>query len=135
MTKFKNIAVAIASLVIFSNITHAQTLKASYSVNAEEPIKVKYLGYDGDYLLFHVTFQPGTTANAVFEIDDKNDGELYSSTLEANSAVKTVKIEKRDGQVLNFKLMLGRKTFSKTFSVNTSMVETTTVAEADITKL
>ena len=37
MTKIKNILVAAAALVIFSNITNAQAVKASYSVNAEEP--------------------------------------------------------------------------------------------------
>lgn len=136
MTKFKNIAVAVASIVIFSNITYAQNLKASYSVNAEEPIKVKYLGDDGEYLLFQVTLNPNSAASAVFAIDDKKDGELYSAYLENTAKVQTVKIEKLDnGQVLNFKLMLGKKTYSKTFSVNTSLVETTTVAETDITRL
>lgn len=136
MTKFKNIAVAVASLVIFSNITYAQNLKASYSVNAEEPMKVKYLGADGEYLLFQVTLQPNNASSAVFAIDDKKDGELYSSYLENNVKVQTVKIEKRDdGQVLNFKLMLGKKTYSKSFSVNTSLVETTIVSETDITRL
>ena len=136
MTKFKNIAVAVASVVIFSNITYAQNLKASYSVNAEEPIKVKYLGADREYLLFQVTLQPNNASSAVFAIDDKKDGELYSSYLENNVKVQTVKIEKRDdGQVLNFKLMLGKKTYSKSFSVNTSLVETTIVSETDITRL
>ena len=136
MTKFKNIAVAVASLVIFSNITYAQNLKASYSVNAEEPIKVKYLGDDGEYLLFQVTLKPDNASSAVFAIDDKKDGELYSSYFENNVKVQTVKIEKRDdGQVLNFKLMFGKKTYAKSFSVNTSLVETTTVSETDITRL
>lgn len=136
MTKFKNIAVAVATLVIFSNITYAQNLKASYSVNAEEPIKVKYLGDDGEYLLFQVTLKPDNASSAVFAIDDKKDGELYSSYLENNVKVQTVKIEKRDdGQVLNFKLMFGKKTYAKSFSVNTSLVETTTVSETDITRL
>ena len=105
-------------------------------MNAEEPIKVKYLGDDGEYLLFQVTLQANSPAFGIFEIEDKKEGELYSSNLETNFKVQTVKIEKRDdGQVLNFKLMAGKKTYSKSFSVNTSLVETTTVSEADITKL
>lgn len=135
MTKLKNIVLAFAAIVIFSNITNAQTVKASYSLNAVEPISVKYLGDDGEYLLFQVTLQSTNPALGVFEIEDKNEGELYSSALESNYKVQTVKIEKRDGQVLNFKLMFGKKTYSKSFSVNTSLVETTTVAETDLTKL
>jgi hypothetical protein len=44
MTKFKNIALAVASLVIFSNITYAQTAATSYQVAYAEPFSVKYLG-------------------------------------------------------------------------------------------
>lgn len=136
MSNLKNIAIAIASVVIFSNITNAQALKTSYSVTAEDPLKVKYLGDDGDYLLFQVTLQSKTPANTLFAIDDTNEGELYSSALSNNFKVQTVKIEKRDNnQVLNFKLVLGRKIYSKSFSVNTSLVENTIVAETDITKL
>lgn len=133
MTKFKNIAVAVASIVIFSNITHAQALKANYSANYEEPLKVKYLGEDKGYLLFQVTLQSPT--NSLFAINDKAEGELYSSYFSDNFKVQTIKIEKRDEQILNFKLVQGKKVYNKSFSVNTNKVETTTVAENDITIL
>lgn len=133
MTKLKNIAVAVASIVIFSNITHAQALKANYSVNYEEPLKVKYLGEDKEYLLFQVTLQ--APSSSLFAINDKTEGELYSSYFSNNLKVQTIKIEKRDEQVLNFKLVQGKKVYNKTFSVNTSKVETTTVSENDITIL
>jgi hypothetical protein len=135
MTKLKNIAIAIASIIIFTNITHAQILKASYSVNYEGPLAVKYLGSDGDYLTFQVTVQPGVPGNTLFAIADKNEGELYASNVTPGFKVKTVKIEKRDDQVLNFKLVIGKKTYSKSFSVNTGKVETTTVSESEITML
>ena len=135
MTKLKNIVIAIASIVIFTNITHAQAIKSSYLVNYEEPLAVKYLGNDGNYLTFQVTMQSEMPGNALFEIADKNEGELYSSNVTTGSKVKTVKIEKRDQQVLNFKLVIGRKTYSKSFSVNTNKVETTTVAESEVTML
>jgi hypothetical protein len=135
MTKLKNIVLALVAIVIFANITNAQAVKATYSVNAEEPLKVKYLGNDGEYLLFSVSMQ--SDGKAKFSIDDKNLGELYSSGFVSNLKVSTVKIEKREAgdQVLNFRLVLGKKTFSKTFSVNTNMVQTTTVSEADVTRL
>jgi hypothetical protein len=135
MTKLKNIVVAVVSLVIFSNITYAQAVKAGYSVNAEEPLTVKYLGDEGEYLLFQVTLQSKDNAKAKFAIEDKNEGELYSSGWTGLKSA-TVKIEKTDAdQVLNFKLVLGKRTYSKSFSVNTSLVETTTVSESDVTKL
>ncbi len=136
MTNIKNIAVAVASIVIFTNITHAQTLKASYSVNYEEPLKVKYLGDEDKYLLFEVTLQSNIPTNTLFAISDKNEGEFYSSFLAASLKPRTFKIEKRgNDQVLNFKLVAGKKTYLKTFTVNTSVVEKTIVAEHDITKL
>ncbi|MCW3106810.1 MAG: hypothetical protein JWQ09_1316 [Segetibacter sp.] len=135
MTKFKNILVAAATLVIFTNITHAQSVKASYSVNAEEPLKVKYLGDDGSYLLFQVILQSKGSSNALFTIDDKIEGELYSSGLPSAAKVQTIKIEKRPDQVLNFKLFLGAKAYSKSFSVNTNLVETVVVKENDLSRL
>jgi hypothetical protein len=136
MTKLKNIAVAVAALVIFTNITYAQAVKASYSVHAEEPLKVTYLGNDGEYLLFTVTLQSNEPSKAKFSIEDKNEGEIYSSGLAASLKTTTVKIEKQAAdQVLNFKLVLGKETYSRSFSVNTNLVETTTVEERDLTKL
>ncbi|MCW3106809.1 MAG: hypothetical protein JWQ09_1315 [Segetibacter sp.] len=136
MKTLKNIAVAFASIVIFTNITYAQTLNASYSVNhSVEPLAVKYLGNDGKYITFEVTVQSEVPGNAFFAIVDKSEGELYSSNVTPGIRVKTVKIEKRDSQVLNFKLVIGKKTYAKSFSVNTQKIETTTVAENDITML
>jgi hypothetical protein len=137
MKNLKNIAAAVASLVVFTNITNSQALKASYSANYEqEPLTVKYLGDEGDYLLFDVTFKPNSKGRNVFAIEDKNEGEIYSSIPGTNFKVQRVKIEKiSDEQVLNFKLVSGSKTYVRSFAVNTNLVETTTVAEGDITKL
>ena len=127
MTKLKNIVVAIASIVVFTNITYAQAVKANYAVNYEEPLAVKYIGNDGDYLTFQVTVQSENTAKAVLEIEDSNEGELYSSYITPKYKVQMVKIEKRGDQVLNFRLRVDRKSYSKTFSINTKRVGTTTV--------
>jgi hypothetical protein len=136
MTKFRNIIVAAFSLVIFANVTNAQTVKAAYSVNAEEPLKVKYLGDDGEYLLFQVTLNSHESAKGKFTISEKTDGGLYSSAVASNLTVKNIKVAKNDeDQVLNFELFLGKERFSKAFSVNTSVVETLTVSERDVTKL
>ncbi|MEO7523424.1 MAG: hypothetical protein ABIT58_04980 [Ferruginibacter sp.] len=135
MTKLRNIAVAVATLVIFSNITNAQAVKASYPVNYEEPLEVKYLGNDGEYLTFQVSVKPAVSGKASFAIADENEGELYNSNVSPDFKLKTVKIEKRADQVLDFKLVIGKKTYSKSFTVNINKVETTTVAESDVTVL
>lgn len=136
MKNLKNIAVAVASIVIFTNITNAQTMKANYSVSFEEPLKVKYLGDEGQYLLFEVVLQAGTSAHPYFSIKDKNEGEFYASANEPNFKTRTFKIEKRDNnQVLNFNLIVGNKTYTKTFTINKTTFEKINVAENDITKL
>lgn len=136
MTKFKNILAALVALVIFSNITNAQAVTASYSVNAEEPFNVKYIGADVQYLFFQVSLQNNEAENAKLSINDNNAGEIYSSGYQTNLKVSKVKIERADlGQQLNFKLVLGNRAYSKSFYVNTKLVETTTVSERAITKL
>jgi hypothetical protein len=135
MTTLKNIAVAVASLVIFTNITNAQTAKSTYSVNYEEPMKVKYLGDDGEYLSFEVTFTSESPKKSRFVIEDKNDAELYGAYFDSKPGKQTIKIEKSEVGALNFKLFVDKKMYSKSFSVNTSLVETITVAENDLTKL
>jgi hypothetical protein len=137
MTKLKNIAVAIASIVIFTNITQGQTLeKKGLPVNYEEPMAVKYLGNDGGYLTFRVTVNADMAPKTSFVIADQREGDLYSSTIKPGEVVKTIKIEKRDGQVLNFKLVVGSKTaYLKSFSVDTKEEEKTIVSEGDISRL
>jgi hypothetical protein len=136
MTKFKNILVAAFSIIFFSPIVNAQAVPTSYSVNAEQPLKVKYLSDDGEYLHFQVTVNSHETTKGKFAISDKTEGTLYSSAVATGSTVTNIKVAKKDeDQVLTFELFVGKETFSKSFSVNTSVVETLTVLERDITKL
>jgi hypothetical protein len=135
MKKLISILVAVTTLLVISSGVNAQALQASYSVNAQEPFAVKYLGNDENYLIFQITVQPKASTRAVFAISDKSEGEIYATNLNSRFSFKTVKIEKREGQELNFKLFSGGKTYSKSFSVNTNVIETTIVSERDITKL
>jgi hypothetical protein len=135
MTTLKNILAVAASLVIFTNSTHAQTVKSTFSETNAVPMQVKYLGDEGDYLRFEVTMQTENPSKAVFAIEDRNEGELYSSILRTPFKVQTFKIEKGVYQSLNFKLINGKNSYTRSFSVIRSLVETTTVSECDITKL
>ncbi len=135
MTKLKNIALAVASLVIFSNITYAQTAATSYQVAYAEPFSVKYLGTEGGYLVFQVKLQSDLQGKAIFRLEDKDAGTIYSNSFKNNFSIKTLKVEKRDNQVLDFVVTLDKQTYSKSFSVSTNQVEKVTVSESDITKL
>ena len=135
MKKLKNIAVAIASVIIFTNITHAQAVKANYSVSHEAPLAVKFLGNDGDYLTFRVTVLTPIPDNAFLAVNDKYEGIVYSSFFSPTFKVQKVKIEKRDDQVLDFKLVIGKKTYSKFVSVNTVLADEALAAKHELTKL
>lgn len=136
MTKLKNIAVAVASLVIFSNITNAQTaVPTSYQAAYAEPFTVKYLGSEEGYLVFQVSLKSEKYGKARFKLEDKEAGTLYDNSFNANFNIKTLKVEKRDQQVLDFTVTLNKVTYSKSFSVFTNQVENVTVSEGDITKL
>ncbi len=134
MKKFKNTAVAIASLLIFINSTHAQASKAGQPVNEEDPMAVKFLGNDGNFLTFRVTMLSQIPDYAFLAIGDKNEGVLYSAFFTTKYKVQKVKIEKRDDQVLNFKLIIDKKTYSKSYSVNAGKLETATAIK-DVSKL
>ncbi len=136
MSTLRNITAAAASMLLLSGLAQAQVaVPTSYSVNNSGDFGVKYLGSDGEYLVFEVKIQSPITGNASFRVEDSNDGTLYTSKVKDASKLTRVKIEKKDYQGLNFKLVVGSKTYSKSFSVNTSMIDRTTVSESDITKL
>ncbi len=133
--KFKFIAVAIASFVISANTVSAQAIQAIYAVKTAEPLSVKYLGSDDNYLVFEVTVNSAESKNALLGVSDKAEGELYTESIRSTQKTQKLKIEKRDSQELNFKLSVGSTVYNKSFSINTSRVENTVVAEKDITVL
>lgn len=135
MKKLTTILVALAAILVLSNSVNAQALQASYSVNEQAPFAVKYLGNDESYLTFRIAVEPTLAKRSTLVISDKIEGEIYVTGINSRYAYKTIKIEKREGQELSFKLVSGGQTYSKSFSVNTSNVETTTVSERDITRL
>ena len=116
---------------------NAQTaIPTSYAtVDNSNGFGVKYLGSDEAYLVFEVKIEAPVLEGASFKVEDGNEGVLYSTNQKDIATLKRVKIEKKDYQALNFKLVIGKKIYSKSFAVNTSMIERTTVAESDITKL
>lgn len=134
MKNLKNITTALLAVVLFTTAASAQTATAK-TAKADETFTVKYIGNEDDYLYFQVEINAGNNNYSLLKINDKAEGELYSQSWKANVKVQTFKIEKKDGQQLNFKLLSGNKVYSKTFSANTSLKETTTVNENDMVVL
>lgn len=126
MTNLKNIAAAVASLVIFSSIANAQVstgLPEAYNTGYSEPLSVKYLGADANYLTFEVSIAPQFISKSQVKLVDKEEGYLYSFNFTKGKNVTIVKVEKRDKQVLNFDMVANKKVYTKSFSVNTSVEE------------
>lgn len=139
MKNLKKITSALTSLILLANIADAQTaVPTSYAVNEvannAEPFAVKYIGSDDDYVLFEVSVKFSDEAAAKFQLADSQEGALYSAGFKTGT-VKTIKVEKKEDQVLNFTLILDHKTYSKSFSVVTTEVENILVSENDIAKL
>ena len=119
MKNIKKIAVVLSSIVLFAATANAGSIKNSVPVtskaNFTEPLSVSFLGEDANYLYFRVSVAAGSKKNAYFTVSDMIEGELYS-TVFSNDNVQTYKIEKREGQVLDFSLQSGKKFYSKSFS-------------------
>ena len=130
MVLTKKILTTLTAFALLASAS-AQQLSTSAKSLPGEPLSVKYLGADDDYLLFQVTIQTNDVAYPVLHIADKNAGELYSEKIKGNSIVENIRIEKNENQDLSFELVEGKKTYSKSFTVNTSMIEKTTVSEGD----
>ncbi len=132
MKNLKNTVAALVAVILFSAAANAQTINTI----ANEPLLVKYIGNEEGYLYFQVEIKDAGSKFALLKINDKAEGEeLYSQNLNGTPKAQIFKIEKKEGQELNFKLLSGNKVYSKTFSANTSFKETTTVSEKDVVVL
>ena len=134
MKNLKNISTAIIAVVLFATTAAAQTT-VTKTEKANEPFTVKYIGNEEDYLYFQVEINTGDNNFSLLKINDKAEGELYSQSWKPSLKLQTFKIEKKEGQELNFKLLSGKKVYSKTFSATTSRKETITVNENDMVVL
>lgn len=101
--------------------TVAQTvIPASNQIDTSEPLTVRFLGSQGDYLIFRVEIKTGNVGHSILQIDDAIEGELYSNPIYTNSKFQVMKIEKRENQVLDFKLISGKKVYTKTYTTESN---------------
>lgn len=120
MKKTKLILTALTTtFLMYGTAAVAQDVTYPYATKMPEPISVKYIGTEGEYLLFKVTLNSDVASKASFKIEDRTEGQLYS--VKFNTAYKTqlLKIEKQEYQELDFKLVNGKNVFVKTFKNDT----------------
>ena len=119
-------------ICILAQFATAQTVTSKVT---PEPLSVKYIGSEEGYLLFQVEVNTDKNSFSLFKINDKAEGELFSQGWKVNTRPQTFKIEKKDLQELSFTLLAGKKTYTKSFSTNASVIETITVSETEVVKL
>jgi hypothetical protein len=128
----KMVAMLTAVALVISTVS-AQPVGKSVKGLPGEPLTVKYVGSDDDYLTFEITITTANVKYSELQINDANDGSLYAEILKSTSKTETVKIEKKDdNQNLRFELIAGDKKYFKSFEVNTKVIEKTTVLEGSI---
>ncbi len=117
MKNFKKIAATFVALVIAGTALNARAVTPVNPFSSEEPFTVRYIGNDGAYLLFQVIVNSDNTKNTSFEISDKAEGEIYTASINSAYKEQTLKIEKRDNQELDFKLVIGKTVYSRSFAI------------------
>jgi hypothetical protein len=111
----KNLLVVLITLALLISTGIAQP---STPANSEDPLSVKYIGMDGDFLLFEVTLIAGNMKDPLFAIEDETEGEIYSKSVAANARTIHFRIEKTTDQSLSFYLVSGKKLYTRSFSEN-----------------
>ncbi len=118
MSTLKNSFTAIIAFVMLSATANATTIDSTgTNFPVEDPITVKFLGNDGDYLLFQIVTKSADAKHTSLEVFDKEAGQLYSTPINSNYKVQTMKIEKTYQQNLDFNLVIDGKVYSKSFSI------------------
>ena len=126
MTKIRNIALTLSATVLIAGTSFAGTItKMPLPVAVEVPtaatLTVNFLGEQGNYLFFEVAVKSGSNKTVSFAVEDYTEGELYTAEFKGDK-VQTLKIEKRENQSLDFKLLAGKKTISESFTIMPNIV-------------
>ena len=132
MKSIKMLATTVIAFLLTINTIHAQAIQTT---NIQDDFVVKFAGIENDYLVFEVQITGNNLLPTTLKINDKIEGELYEQNWKPKTAVQIFKIEKNEGQELSFKLQLGTKSITKTFSTTTRLIENTTITENELVSL
>ncbi|MCW3106808.1 MAG: hypothetical protein JWQ09_1314 [Segetibacter sp.] len=113
MTKVKDLVFTAIALLISATGINA---RPANQMNTQ-PLSVIYVGNEGGYLLFRVIVNTLQNISASFEISDRALGSIYSSNIDSPHKVEMLKIGKRNNQELDFKLVIGKDVYSRSFAI------------------
>ena len=117
MKNLKNIVLTLVAMVISATAINAKSIDPVKTAKGAEPFSVKYIGNEGQYLLFQVVVNSDNAKQTSFAVTDKAEGEIYSSQIQSNYKAQTFKIEQRENQELDFKLVIGKEVYSRSFAI------------------
>lgn len=92
-------------------------------------LEVAYLGIEGDYLLFTVK-AAHVTGKTIFAIRNEAGDDIYRTWQSEASSLRRIRILRNTARTLHFVLGNRKQQCTKTFTINTSVVETIQVKEA-----
>ncbi len=131
MKNLRKVTTAILATLLISSAASAQVINPSDA----DDFAVKYTGTEDNYLCFNVTVASALLRNAFLKVEDTNEGEIYSENFNKTATTVKFKIEKKQGQILTFKLTSGKNVFARTFTSDIKLVEQVTVSENSIASL
>jgi len=132
MKKSLIIAAGIFTLLLNANAQHVQT---PGTMKGEQPLQVKFIETQGNWLVFTVEVRSDAAILPTLSVDDAIEGELYSQRLKTGSKLQTMKIEKREDQVLDFKLVAGNKVYVTSFTTYAGVIKQANPNESSIAGL
>ncbi len=95
----------------------------------EKPsLEVVYLGVEGDFLLFTVKAEK-VVPKTVFSIRNEAGDDIYREFHSEISSIRRIRIPRSVGHTIRFILGSKKQQCSKTFTINTNIVETVQVKE------
>lgn len=120
-------------LIIVTALLVISTVSAAGGRPSTEPIEkpsleVVYLGIEGDFLLFTVKADK-VVSKSVFSIRNEAGDDIYRELHSEISSIRRIRIPRSAGHTLRFILGSKKQQCSKTFTINTNIVETVQVKE------
>lgn len=120
-------------LIIVTTLVLISTVGATGGRPSTEPVEkpsleVVYLGTEGDFLLFTVKAEK-VVPKTVFSIRNEAGDDIYREYHSEISSVRRIRIPRAAGHTIRFILGNRKQQCSKTFTINTNIVETVQVKE------
>ncbi|MDF2191882.1 hypothetical protein [Paraflavitalea sp. CAU 1676] len=121
--------IVVATFLCCTNVS-ARCLRDTAVNNAQPSLEVVYLGAEGDDLLFTVK-SDNVSAKTIFAIRNEAGDDIYRTWQSDANAIRRIRIPRSTVRTLHFILGSRKQQCIKTFTINTSIVETVQVKEKE----